>query len=1269
MADFTIDSVNIQIEATAKTASDTVDKLLQKTQQLTRAMNVLKTSTQGLTGSLSTLRRLDAETAASLRRLESIRVAQARTAAATETASARVRAANARVTESIEQAQQRTQQARLRTEHLTARNASQEEIASQRLIQAQERTTQALMRTEQLREQATGRRHARSNVADDVDDEANAYDRMSVIFNKIKALGMSAVFYKIGDAIGGLVTKSNEYIENLNLFMVQMGQFSNDAISFVDLLEEKLGVDPSQSMRYMGFFMQIADSIGVASDSAYLMSKNFTLLAYDLSSFLNIDIEAAMEKLRSGLVGEVEPLRAVGYAITENTLQQVLNESMTRKQYEAYKKLNPEIAENTNVAILNEDAVGKNVRKLTEAQKVELRYVAVMQQATKAMTDMSETLNTPANQMRILRQQIEMAARAIGNIFVPILNKVLPILIAFAQIVREIASSIANLFGFKLPEVDWNRDFAAGAGQAVDAIDDVTDATKKAKKAAKDFTAPFDELNIIKENANTAASGAEDTGAGGGGALFEQLPDYTSFLNDAIGLNVDAIKDKLEDLLQLVGAIAAGLLAWKIADAFLNALPKIKDMLTGIRDKIKEIHDGNIGFSEDMKTTAVVAGTVGAAVGLWVFHFIELYRHSEQFRKGIERVKEIIGVIGEAIGIVASGISTFIIEPLLNLPIIGDVIGFFVDAFKEIKDILSGLGLDVFATDIAMVLGGIALIATGLNPVVGIITLIIEAVTLLVRALGSLDNASFQNFKDGIINGAKGIVTALREFHDSAVEAFDKFKENVKNAIDDAVETFKKLPDELKKIPQTVKDNLSKLPDMIKGIPNTIKETFGNLFKGLKDDAKEALEPVVTEFDGLKTTVGNAISNLPNIVGSVFSTMGTNAINGAKSLVIGVDEKFGEVTTAVNEKFGTNLPTTIENAFSSLAVSGVQGLDTFVTNVNGKFEEVTTSVNETFGTNIPTSISGVLDVLGEDLGAGFDTITQKILDFATDANSNFDEFMIGTGDMGAKVVDFKNEVITNFGNAYDNMKTKLGEMVTEGDNSWLSIVIDTATRLKEWLDGIVTSLKEGKTDWTKWWTEIKDLFKDTWKRIKQKWDEDIKTWWDTSVAPWFTLDKWLGILDNVREAIVTTFQNAVRSATSIINHFIDGINDRMKFEWPDIEIAGETVFGGGSIQLFTIPHIPMFADGGFPSAGEMFIANESGAEMVGSINNKATVVNNDQIVAAVSQGVYAAVLSAMSQQEQQPLIVELDGEVIYNNQKKIENSRGLGNFSMGNFQR
>lgn len=180
--------------------------------------------------------------------------------------------------------------------------------------------------------------------------------------------------------------------------------------------------------------------------------------------------------------------------------------------------------------------------------------------------------------------------------------------------------------------------------------------------------------------------------------------------------------------------------------------------------------------------------------------------------------------------------------------------------------------------------------------------------------------------------------------------------------------------------------------------------------------------------------------------------------------------------------------------------------------------------------------------------------------------------------------------------------------------------------------------------------------------ISDKWDE-IKTWYNDSVAPKFTKEYWTEKFSGLKEGFTTSIKNMVNTGIGYMNTFIGWLNDKMKFSWDAFEIAGKEIVPSGSIQLFTIPKLPMLATGGFVGAGQMFIAREAGPELVGSINGRTSVANNDQIVEAVSQGVYNAVLAAMSNNGsnssgEQNINVYLDGKQIYTSVKKTENERG-----------
>ena len=381
----------------------------------------------------------------------------------------------------------------------------------------------------------------------------NLYAKLRMAYQGIKT---------VAQTIGNCINLSNKYIEDMNLFNASMGEFASEAQEYAEKVGEIMGIDPGEWMRNQGVFMTLATGFGVVGERANIMSKNLTQLGYDLSSFFNISYEDAMLKLQSGLAGELEPLRRIGYDL-----------SVARLQQEAYTL-----------------GINKKVSAMTQAEKAELRYYAIMTQVTTAQGDMARTLDAPANQLRILKSQVTQAGRAIGNIFIPLLNAVLPYLIAVTKIVRILANAIATLFGFTLPEVDYSN-LSSGANSYSDALDNATDSAKKLQK----YTMGFDELNIIDPN---QGSGSGSDVSGGSGLGFD-LPEY-DFLGNATESRVGQIVDKMKEwlgitddintwsdlfgtrlgrILMLVGTIGAGFLAWKLTTGFISAITTLITLL------------------------------------------------------------------------------------------------------------------------------------------------------------------------------------------------------------------------------------------------------------------------------------------------------------------------------------------------------------------------------------------------------------------------------------------------------------------------------------------------------------------------------------------------------------------------------------------------------------------------------------------------------------------------------------------------------------------
>ena len=369
----------------------------------------------------------------------------------------------------------------------------------------------------------------------------------------LKAGLLIATIRELGTTIGGFVNESNAYIENMNLFSVSMGEATDKAKEFINQYTSVLGVDPSNMMRYMGMFNTLVEGFGLSSDAAYTMSKNLTQLSYDMSSFLNIPIEDAMQKLKSGISGEIEPMRAVGIALDEASLQE------------------------TAYAL----GIDQKVNAMTRAQKTELLYYQIMTKTTKMQGDMARTLISPANALRILQQQFTQLARAIGNIFIPILMAIIPYIQVVVKWLTTLANAIAGFFGFKIDNyLSDTTSISSGLGDVSTGIGDIGSSAADTNKELDKMLGKFDELNVIDFDKGSSSGGGSGSGAGAGsgGSLGIPLYDYNA-LKGAIIPNLDEVERKLKNILSYVGTIGAGLAAWKIATgvvSFIQFLEKLR---------------------------------------------------------------------------------------------------------------------------------------------------------------------------------------------------------------------------------------------------------------------------------------------------------------------------------------------------------------------------------------------------------------------------------------------------------------------------------------------------------------------------------------------------------------------------------------------------------------------------------------------------------------------------------------------------------------------
>jgi hypothetical protein len=318
---------------------------------------------------------------------------------------------------------------------------------------------------------------------------------------------MTFVIQGVVGALTSVFEESSQYVENLNLFNVAMGETTQSALDFANKVQGAMGIDTSEWMSFQGRLNNLITGFDVASDKAQIMSQNLTQLAYDYSSLMNVDPSESFDKINSAMSGQIKGLKDYGNNVSVAMVKQ------------------------TGLKYGLEGAVSE----WDQNTQAIMRYITIMNNASKVdvFNDMARTIATPANAVRILTQQFTMLKRAVGNIASVFISKLIPYVQIAVQWLTALANTIANFFGFELPKIDYSgiaggggalNDVEDSANGASDAVGGTADKVKELKKQLMGF----DELNIINKPDDSSDSGSGGSGgAGGGGSIGDiELPQY-----------------------------------------------------------------------------------------------------------------------------------------------------------------------------------------------------------------------------------------------------------------------------------------------------------------------------------------------------------------------------------------------------------------------------------------------------------------------------------------------------------------------------------------------------------------------------------------------------------------------------------------------------------------------------------------------------------------------------------------------------------------------
>ena len=1126
--------------------------------------------------------------------------------------------------------------------------------------------------------------------------------------NKFKGFTRSLVsIAAVTRLISASVTKSNEYVESLNLFRVALGGYADEAERYAKTVEDVMGIDSSEWMRNQGTFMQIASGFGMAADQAYTLSKALTQVSYDIASFYNISTKEAMSKVRSGISGELEPLRNLGYALDTATLQQI-----------AYA-----------------NGITQKVNTMTQAQKAELRYVAIMTQSKNAINDMSRTFNTSANQIRVLTGQINVLARAFGNILIPAINAVLPIVIAFVNTLSAALNAIANLFGFAIPSVDWGSSGLSDAsGAASDLNDNLGGATGSASKLKKVLMG-FDELNVMPDVGGGGGGGGGGSLGAFGGSLGLELEDYMYDFLDGMYSKVKKLDGKLLGLVAGVAGLAipaATMLGWKnlsniiggmvtafaqfelnfeLTRAFLESGDsKYIIMSTGITSLAGGILTTifrNAGMTKNGTAWRYGFGTALAIdVGATLYAMYESIKESET--DPFDETTIITGITniakGALIGYLTGGVSGALIGIALSTSATLSVIALAVD--KREESMLYG-NVELSAEEIRLYAQ--SLLNVEVDPTISLINTTVngvaEAQAQLDSAIASLKTSAniiqlgidtsveaytaLKNDALAVISGADNLLTAqertlavMLSLSDPTDEDGKTMDEQLLSAATNASAALKAgyegLGGQLMDAIQRGMDTGEFEAELIAELSNALVrvssamahgEITGNYTAGvslaLADLDKKSFDSVLAEIETARNDLRNSYTELvtqerTNLVSqlsglkelqAVYYEMGD--IDAGNALQITIDNLEAQIKDY-------NIPARVEQMMANTLVNdgGViadalaewigrdnngtkfaGSMDDFFSRINAAFinaaktgdydsmsEYTAQAIEQAFkakGVDLSTLNLTGADFVSEEFRGVIDEafrkaeVSQDVIDIfwaKTANNPNWEKSGVIAAQKSIEAIKAQynktepdaREIANNFA---DNLAKSYRDidydaMISEEWGDYSYIAQNIADKMNNAL------AKEG--------IDVSQLGISRTELLTEELRSHMGNALKNAGIPQGSIDAiWNEFSRIFGNGIVTSITDSKTGAVTAIGTVINALKAEAKKNTIKFKLgltsdgSSATISGGGVNKSVNI--VMKYASGGMPEYGSMFIAGESGPELVGQIGNRTGVVNSGQI--------------------------------------------------------
>lgn len=988
----------------------------------------------------------------------------------------------------------------------------------------------------------------------------------------VKSLG-------VGLSIAGIVALGKQAIETAsdiaevqNVVDTAFGSMSYKMEAFADTAVKQFGISKLSAKEMGSTFMAMGRAMVDSMEDASDMAINLTARAADMSSFYNKSAEETATALKSIYTGETETLKAYGVVMTEINLQEY-----------AYRQ-----------------GIKKKISAMTQAEKVQLRYMYVMEQTALAEGDFAKTSDSWANQTRILKEQfkelLSVAGTGLITVLTPVVKLLNTILTQLIAIATQAGAILSKLLGISIPVADSEK-FAKDLFDASGGADDLTESIEAAEKAANKALAPFDKLNVLKND-----SSGSGTGSSGLGSSFE-MPKLEMNETDP----VNEWNEKAEKIKDILGRLFNPLHeAWENEGEFV--IESWKYALGEISELLKRLGIDFLRAWDTLETIAILSdilhiiGDIGLITGHLARNLRKAWTENDTGYKILCHIRDIIGaIIGnirDAADYTVEWADKLDFYPLLSK---GEE---WLESLIPVIDALSGILTDFYT----MVLLPFAKwkLEKGIP---GLLQVFIdfnnevdwEKLRANMQEFWEHLEPFGETVGEGLIIFVGRIADALADFLNS--DEFANFLGAVEDWMDnvtpedvaDCLEGIAKAMIVLKLAClgyKTIRPVLTVLNSLWK-----ILNKFGKV-TGLGKTVKTLFASLSTAWTSLGGIGGILTTDLSVIMGAgtlaeIGLTIGTGIIGGIVAAFAGFE---------IGKEIG-----------KTLNPEDAEWYDNFKWLGEGGFFDQISSDWETAFTGLQDMIT---DFQNNPILAGLTSALvgpwiQAVLDFPNHSNKLIDNFKKTNEEIG-KQIGFLTGNFENTNEEIGKQFTTLGETI----KSWWNTDIEGAFSL--WEQDINAFWDKSVAPWfeKEKWSGLGENMK---AGISEKWTEftgwwkgtGFYNWWNEDVASWFEKDKWS--FNGIKDGLESSWDAAIAAVKKIWNKFASWLNDKLTWTIDPISVAGKTVFEGTKISL---GKVPMLADGAVIRGGSPFMA-VLGEQPMGQTNIEAPLATIKQALKEV----------------------------------------------------